>query len=266
MTNPSRPLVIAHRGASGYRPEHTRAAYELAFTLGADAVEPDIVACKDGVQVLRHENEISGTTDVAAHPEFAHLRTTKVIDGQSLTGWFTEDLTWDELSTLRARERLPEVRTGSATFDDRWGILRLADLLSIIDEQSGRLGRELIMVAEIKHATHFASAGLPLHELFAARSLGRRSRARSVRSSPQVKSSVNQPVSSVPSITFVVRRPSNSGCRATSVVPEISFSCRSTSTPSRVATMSGSTASAPRAKASRYAASVCSGRYPLAPR
>src|SRR3954471_18531863 len=83
-----RPLVIGHRGASGYRPEHTRAAYELAFTLGADAVEPDIVATKDGVLVLRHENEISGTTDVAEHPEFASLRTTKVIDGARLTGWF----------------------------------------------------------------------------------------------------------------------------------------------------------------------------------
>ena len=172
VTNPSRPLVIAHRGASGYRPEHTRAAYELAFALGADAVEPDIVASKDGVLVLRHENEISGTTDVAAHPEFAYLRTTKVIDGQSLTGWFTEDFTWAELSTLRSRERLPQMRTVSATFDDRWGILRLGDLLSIIDEQSERHGRQLIMVAEIKHATHFASVGLPLHELFAAEVAG----------------------------------------------------------------------------------------------
>ena len=165
-------LVIGHRGASGYRPEHTRSAYELAFALGADAVEPDIVATKDGVLVLRHENEISGTTDVAAHPEFAHRRTTKVIDGESLTGWFTEDFTWAELSTLRARERLPAIRTGAATFDGRWGILRLADLRDIIDEQSARLGRELIMVAELKHATYFASIGLPLDELFAAEMAG----------------------------------------------------------------------------------------------
>jgi len=168
----SRPLVIGHRGASGYRPEHTRAAYELAFTLGADAVEPDIVPSRDGVLVLRHENEISGTTDVSAHPEFAHLRTTKVIDGETLTGWFTEDFMWAELATLRARERLPAVRTASATFDDRWGILRLSDLLGIIDEQSARLGRELVMVAEIKHATHFASVGLPLDELFATEVAG----------------------------------------------------------------------------------------------
>ena len=164
--------MIGHRGASGYRPEHTRAAYELAFTLGADAVEPDIVATKDGVLVLRHENEISGTTDVSAHPEFAHLRTTKVVDGERLTGWFTEDFTWQELSTLRARERLPAIRTGGATFDDRWPILRLSDLMGIIDEQSARLGRELIMVAEIKHATYFESIGLPLDELFAAEIAG----------------------------------------------------------------------------------------------
>lgn len=166
MQTLDRALVIGHRGASGYRPEHTRAAYELAFALGADAVEPDIVATKDGVLVLRHENEISGTTDVAAHPEFAHLRTTRIVDGVSHTGWFTEDFTWDQLSTLRAVERLPELRQGAATFTGE--ILRLTDLMAIIDEQSERLGRSLIMVAEIKHATHFDSIGLPLDELFAA--------------------------------------------------------------------------------------------------
>lgn len=168
MSIPARPLVIGHRGACGYRPEHTRAAYELAFALGADAVEPDIVATRDGVLVLRHENEISGTTDIADHAELAHLRTTKVVDGHELTGWFTEDLTWEQVSTLRARERLPETRTGSATFDGRFPILRLSDLRDIVDEQSERLGRELVMVAEIKHATHFESVGLPLDELVAA--------------------------------------------------------------------------------------------------
>ena len=103
------PLVIGHRGASGYRPEHTRAAYELAFALGADAVEPDLVATKDGVLVLRHENEISGTTDVAAHPEFVvapHHQGGR--RRRAVTGWFTEDFTWAELATLRARERLPD--------------------------------------------------------------------------------------------------------------------------------------------------------------
>lgn len=162
------PLIIGHRGASGYRPEHTRAAYELAFALGADAVEPDIVATKDGVLVLRHENEISGTTDVAAHPEFADRRTTKTIDGASLTGWFTEDFTWPELASLRAVERLPDLRQHSATFDGMYPILRLSDLLGIIDAASDRAGRQLVMVAEIKHATYFESIGLDLDELFTA--------------------------------------------------------------------------------------------------
>jgi len=162
------PLVIAHRGASGYRPEHTRSAYELAFALGADAVEPDIVASKDGVLVLRHENEISGTTDVASRPEFASRKTTKLIDGQSLTGWFTEDFTWAELSTLRAIERIPLLRQASSSFDRTEGILRLVDLLAIVDSATLATGRRLVLVAEIKHATYFASIGLPLDELFAA--------------------------------------------------------------------------------------------------
>jgi len=163
----NRPLVIGHRGASGYRPEHTRAAYELAFALGADAVEPDIVATRDGVLVLRHENEISGTTDVAAHPEFADRRTTKVIDGVTLSGWFTEDFTWAELETLRAMERLPAIRQAGASFNGTARILRLSDLLEILDASSRQYGRELILVAEIKHATYFESIGLPLDELFA---------------------------------------------------------------------------------------------------
>jgi glycerophosphoryl diester phosphodiesterase len=157
-------LVIGHRGASGYRPEHSRAAYELAIALGADAIEPDIVATRDGELVLRHENEISGTTDVAAHPEFAGRRTTKVVDGQRLTGWFTEDFTWPELATLRTVERLPGLRQHSTTFDGRQPILRLRDLLAILEAAS----RPMTLVAEIKHATHFAGIGLPLDELVAA--------------------------------------------------------------------------------------------------
>jgi glycerophosphoryl diester phosphodiesterase len=162
------PIVIGHRGASGYRPEHTRSAYELAVALGADAVEPDIVATRDGVLVVRHENEISGTTDIASHPEFADRRVTKVIDGIRLTGWFTEDFTWAELRTLRARERLPEVRKSSATFDGRFPLLRLRDVFKLIDRVSGRARRPIGVVAEIKHATYFDSIGLPLDELFAA--------------------------------------------------------------------------------------------------
>lgn len=167
MTPSPRPLLIGHRGASGYRPEHTRAAYELAFRLGADAVEPDIVASKDGVLVLRHENEISGTTDVASRHEFAGRRTTKEVDGVSVTGWFTEDFTWFELSTLRAIERLPAVRQASASFNGTGRILRLRDLMAIIDSASAQQGRDLMMVAEIKHATYFEGIGLPLDRLFA---------------------------------------------------------------------------------------------------
>ncbi|MGN6200594.1 glycerophosphodiester phosphodiesterase family protein [Humibacter sp.] len=164
----SAPMIIGHRGAPGYRPEHTSAAYELAFALGADAVEPDVVATKDGVLVLRHENEISTTTDVASHPEFEQLRTTKVVDGVKRTGWFTEDFTWAQLSTLRCIERLPEVRQASSTFDGRYPVMRLSDLFELVDRQSERTGRSLGLVVEIKHATYFENLGLPLDELFAA--------------------------------------------------------------------------------------------------
>src|SRR3954452_14409248 len=157
------PMIIGHRGAPGYRPEHTRGSYELALQLGADALEPDIVATKDGVLVLRHENEISGTTDVADHPEFADRRTTKEVDGVAATGWFTEDFTWDELSTLRARERIPALRQASSTFDGHYPLLRLRDLLEVV-ERSGGAGRDRPardgagsggLVAELKHATYF---------------------------------------------------------------------------------------------------------------
>ena len=161
------PLVIGHRGAPGYRPEHTRSSYELALAMGVDAVEPDVVATKDGVLVVRHENEISGTTDVADRPEFADRKTTKRVDGQALTGWFTEDFTWAELSTLRSRERLPEVRMSSASFDGTQGILRLRDVLDIVREGSAEHGREIGVVLEVKHATYFAGIGLDLAPLIA---------------------------------------------------------------------------------------------------
>ncbi len=159
------PLVIGHRGAPGYRPEHSRSSYELALAMGVDAVEPDVVATKDGVLIVRHENEISGTTDIARHPEFADRKTTKRVDGQALTGWFTEDFTWAELSTLRGRERLPEVRATSASFDDSQAILRLRDVLDIVREGSAEHGREIGVVLEVKHATYFASIGLDLAPL-----------------------------------------------------------------------------------------------------
>lgn len=160
----NRPLVIGHRGASGYRPEHTRAAYELAIQQGADAVEPDLVPSKDGVLVVRHENEISKTTDVASRPEFADRRTTKTVDGSELTGWFTEDFTWAELSTLTAVERLPKVRPANTAYDGQEGILRLTDLLAILDAAD----RPIVLVAEIKHPTYFAGIGFAIAELLAA--------------------------------------------------------------------------------------------------
>jgi glycerophosphoryl diester phosphodiesterase len=158
------PLVIAHRGASGYRPEHTAAAYQLAITQGADAVEPDLVPTRDGVLVVRHENEISGTTDVASHPEFADRRATKTIDGVPLTGWFTEDFTWAELSTLRTRERLGKLRPANARLDGKEGILRLIDLIDLLLAAD----RRVLMVAELKHATYFESIGLALPAMFAS--------------------------------------------------------------------------------------------------
>lgn len=159
--------MIGHRGAPGYRPEHSRSSYELAFAMGVDAVEPDVVATRDGVLVIRHENEISGTTDVEEHPEFAARKTTKRIDGQPLTGWFTEDFTWAELSTLRVRERLPEIRPSSASFAGTQPILRLTDLLELVRAGSEEHGREIGVVLEVKHATYFASVGLDLAPLIA---------------------------------------------------------------------------------------------------
>jgi glycerophosphoryl diester phosphodiesterase len=152
------PLVVGHRGAPGYRPEHTRASYELAIAMGVGAVEPDVVATKDGVLVIRHENEISTTTDVADHPEFTDRHRTKTFAGHEVTGWFTEDFTWDELATLRCRERIPQLRPGSAVYDGQQPILRLLDLLAILDAAE----RRIRLVLEIKHAAYFAAIGLDL--------------------------------------------------------------------------------------------------------
>ncbi|GAA3204212.1 glycerophosphodiester phosphodiesterase family protein [Microbacterium terregens] len=162
------PLVIGHRGAPGYRPEHSRSSYDLALAMGVDAVEPDIVVSKDGVLVVRHENEISGTTDIADRPEFADRRTTKTVDGAELTGWFTEDLTWDEIATLRCRERLPHLRPSSASFDDQQPVLRLRDVLDLVRAASLEQGREIGVVLEIKHATYIDALGWELSGLVEA--------------------------------------------------------------------------------------------------
>ncbi|GAB2997030.1 glycerophosphodiester phosphodiesterase [Saccharothrix stipae] len=156
------PLVIGHRGASGYRPEHTLAAYELAARMGADYIEPDLVVTKDGKLVARHENEIGGTTDVAARTEFAGRRTTKVIDGASITGWFTEDFTLAELKTLRAKERIPEVRPRNTLYDGRFPVPTLEEVIDLSRRLSRELGRDIGIYPETKHPTYFQDIGLPL--------------------------------------------------------------------------------------------------------
>jgi glycerophosphoryl diester phosphodiesterase len=155
-------LVIGHRGASGYRPEHTLASYELAARLGADFMEPDVVTTKDGVLVCRHEPEIGGTTNVASHPEFASRRVTKQLDGVAVTGWWAEDFTLAELNTLRAIERLPAVRQENTLYDERFHIPTLQQVLDLRADLSRKLGREIGVYPETKHPTYFQHAGLPL--------------------------------------------------------------------------------------------------------
>ena len=163
----SRPLVIAHRGASGERPEHTLMAYRLAIAEGCDFIEPDLVLTKDGHFVVRHENEIGGTTDVAARPEFAARKTDKVIDGEKLSGWFTEDFTLAELKTLRARERLPQLRPGSAKFDGQDVIPTYQEVIDLAKAESRRVGRVIGTYPEMKHPTYFAGIGLPMEQRLA---------------------------------------------------------------------------------------------------
>ena len=154
----TKPIIIAHRGASGERPEHTLAAYDLAIDQGADFIEPDVVPTKDDHLVARHENEISGTTDVADHPEFADRRTTKTIDGQQVTGWFTEDFTLAELKSLRARERLPQLRPANTAYDGQFEVPTFAEVIAL----AKRAGRGIY--PELKHPTHFASIGLDMED------------------------------------------------------------------------------------------------------
>jgi glycerophosphoryl diester phosphodiesterase len=155
------PFIIAHRGASGERPEHTLAAYESAIDQGADYIEPDLVLTKDGVLVARHENEIGGTTDVAEHPEFADRKTSKTIDGVVMTGWFTEDFTLAELRTLHARERLPEVRPANTRFNDLYQIPTFEEILRLVRAKEAEAHRRIGLYPETKHPTYFATIGLP---------------------------------------------------------------------------------------------------------
>ena len=154
----SRPLlIIAHRGASGHRPEHTIDGYRLAIEMGADVIEPDLVSTKDGVLVARHENEIGGTTDVAE--KFPARRTTKKVDGNAVTGWFTEDFTLDELKTLRARERLPY---RSHERDGQFPVPTFEEVVDLAARKSREVGRTIAVYPETKHPTYFRSIGLPL--------------------------------------------------------------------------------------------------------
>ena len=168
MTPLSDPIVIGHRGASGERPEHTLASYTLAIDEGADFIEPDLVLTKDNVFVARHENDITGTTDVADHPEFASRKTTKLIDGESHTGWFTEDFTLAELKTLRAKERLPQLRPANAAYDGKFEIPTLAEIIALAKKRSKEVGRTIGIYPETKHPTYFASIGKPMERQLVA--------------------------------------------------------------------------------------------------
>jgi glycerophosphoryl diester phosphodiesterase len=160
-----RVLIIGHRGSAGYRPEHTLAAYELGARMGADYVEPDLVTTKDHVLVARHEPNITDTTNVADHPEFAGRKTTKTIDGVTQTGWFTDDFTLAELKTLRAKERLPLVRQRNTLYDGRYQVPTFQEVIDLVKRLSRELHRDIGIYPETKHPTYFRAEGLPLEEL-----------------------------------------------------------------------------------------------------
>ncbi len=156
-------VVIAHRGASGERPEHTLESYRVAIEEGADYIEPDLVMTRDGVLIARHENEIGGTTDVAQHPQFAARRRTQTIDGESFTGWFTEDFTLSEIKTLRARERLAELRPQNRRFDGHFAVPTFDEIMQLVTAANRHPGRNrpIGVYPETKHPAHFAALGLP---------------------------------------------------------------------------------------------------------
>jgi glycerophosphoryl diester phosphodiesterase len=166
LTRLPRPVVIGHRGAPAYRPEHTAAGFALAIDMGAEIIEPDIVVSRDGALVVRHESELSLSTDVARRPEFAARRTSKLVDGEPCTGWFAEDFTLAELRTLRATERMPELRPLNAAHDGRFGILTLADVVGLARARS-TAERQIRVLAELKHPGWSTEHGLPMAELVA---------------------------------------------------------------------------------------------------
>ncbi|RQT89478.1 glycerophosphodiester phosphodiesterase [Burkholderia cepacia] len=168
-SDPTQPIsakvqVVGHRGASALRPEHTLASYRKAIEDGADVIEPDLVSTRDGVLVARHENEISGTTNVSVLPQFASRKATKTIDGTQLTGWFTEDFTLAELKTLRARERIPQVRPANTAYNDQFEIPTFDEIVALAKQMSAQTGRTIHLYPETKHPTYFQSIGLPLED------------------------------------------------------------------------------------------------------
>jgi glycerophosphoryl diester phosphodiesterase len=166
---PRRPLVIAHRGASGERPEHTMAAYRLAIEQGADFVEPDLVMTRDGHLICRHENELSSTTDIAMRGEFRDRRATKRVEGVEQQGWFAEDFTLEELRALKCKERLPLLRPASAAYDGQDAIPTLDEVLELARSESERLDRDIGVYPEMKHPSHFAQIGLSMPDVLRAR-------------------------------------------------------------------------------------------------
>ncbi|MFE0187524.1 glycerophosphodiester phosphodiesterase [Streptomyces sp. NPDC058989] len=158
------PLVVGHRGACGYRPEHTLGSYQLALDMGADVIEQDLVPTKDGHLVCRHENDITATTDVADRQEFAGRKTTKTVDGKKLTGWFTEDFTLTELKTLRAKERIPDVRQHNTLYNGHWEVPTFEEVLQWAEREGRRRGRHIWLYIETKHPTYFRKLGLGIEE------------------------------------------------------------------------------------------------------
>ncbi len=153
---PQWPLVIAHRGASGYLPEHSLPAYQLALAQGADFIEVDVVPSRDGVLIARHENELSHSTDVASRPEFADRYTKKQVDGIWQQGWFSEDFTLAELRSLRLKESMPKLRPQSAAHDGRYSIVTLAEVLQLLNRHQQQTGVAVGIYIETKHPAYFA--------------------------------------------------------------------------------------------------------------
>ncbi len=162
------PLVIGHRGASGHRPEHTALAYQLAWRSGADSVEPDVVCSRDGILVCRHDRDLALTTDVADRPEFAHKRRTTEVDGELVSSWFVQDFYLEELKELRARERWPRKRPGSAMYDELLPVITLEELLDLREDESARAGRQLGVHIELKNPSFFIDMRMPVHESLVA--------------------------------------------------------------------------------------------------